>query len=89
MISILLCAGRKARGLTEHLEGLPDGLLIENMSSRVGVTAVFDALHVLQGVGKDKTRMRLHLPAIWTRESYLTPGERISIGAHTRGLYIP
>lgn len=34
---------------TEHLQRLPDGLLVENMGGRVGVGAVLDALHVLGG----------------------------------------
>lgn len=32
---------------TEHLESLPDGLLVDNPMRRVRVGAVLDALHVL------------------------------------------
>ena len=43
-------AGKEMRRRTEHLQRLPDGLLVEDMRGWVGVGAVFDALHVLWGV---------------------------------------
>ena len=33
---------------TEHLQGLPDGLFVEDMTCRVRVVTVLDALHVLR-----------------------------------------
>lgn len=62
---------------TEHLQRLPDGLLVENVVARVGVSAVLDALHVLRRPELDRgllQRPRLNSePAIWTRESYWIP----------------
>ena len=38
---------RRRSARTEHLESLPDGLLVEDVVARIGVVAVLDALHVL------------------------------------------
>ena len=34
---------------TEHLQSLPDGLLVEDMFRGIWIIAVLDTLHVLQG----------------------------------------
>lgn len=43
----VLREGIEGGGRTEHLEGLPDGLLVKDMISRVWVGTVLDASHVL------------------------------------------
>ena len=41
------CTAQRDGRRTEHLQGLPDGLLVEDMVLRVGVAAVLYTLHVL------------------------------------------
>ena len=42
---------RRRSARTEHLESLPDRLLIEDPAGRVGVVTILDTLHVLNGRG--------------------------------------
>lgn len=44
---------------TEHLEGLPHGLLVEDVVCRIWVIAVFYALHVLPEMSRDRERERV------------------------------
>ena len=47
---------RTAEFTDEHLEGLPDGLLVEDVGARIWVGAVLDALHVLGAGGRSEAR---------------------------------
>jgi hypothetical protein len=65
-------------GRTEHLESLPDRLLVENLLARIWIGAVFDTLHVLLGEGgwldvRVDAQQYFDWPGIWTRASCSIP----------------